>query len=84
MRKVSAQSGKFLESLESFQTLWAVSSQSRVVEVGSLLARAKMPSKNFVGRVFAIFATNTSFLRVIANLQNQFSIILAQRLPNSA
>ena len=68
MRKVSAQSGKFLESLESFQTLWAVSSQSRVVEVGSLLARAKMPSKIFVGCVFAIFATNRSFLRGFANL----------------
>ena len=69
MRKVSVQSGKFLESLESFQTLWEVSSQFRVVEVGSLLARAKMPSKIFVGCVFAIFATNRSFLCVIANLQ---------------
>ena len=41
----------------------------RVAEVGSLSARAKMATKVFVRRVFAIFATNASFLRVIANLQ---------------
>ena len=47
----------------------------RMAEVGSLSARAKMATKVFVRRVFAIFATNASFLRVIANLQIQFSII---------
>ena len=40
-----------------------------VAEVGSLSARAKMPTKIFVRRVFAIFATKPSFLRIIANLQ---------------
>ena len=35
--------------------------------VGSLSARAKMT--NFVKRVFIIFETNASFLRVIVNLQ---------------
>ena len=47
----------------------------RVAEVGSLSARAKMGTKVFVRPVFAIFAKNASFLRVIANLQIQFSII---------
>ena len=47
----------------------------RVAKVGSLSARAKLPTKIFVWRVFAIFATNASFLRVIANLEIQFSII---------
>ena len=42
---------------------------TRVPEVDSLLARAKMPTKIFVKRVFAFFATNALFLRVIANLQ---------------
>ena len=41
----------------------------RVAEVGSLSARAKMAIQIFVRHVFAIFATNTSFLRIIANLQ---------------
>ena len=40
-----------------------------VAEVGSLSARAKMPTKVFVRRVFPIFATNASFLHVIAILQ---------------
>ena len=47
----------------------------RVAEVGSLSARARMGMKIFVRHVFAIFATNASFLRIIANLQIQFSII---------
>ena len=38
------------------------------LEVG-LSAREKMPTKIFVRRVFAIFVTNASFLRLIANLQ---------------
>ena len=41
----------------------------RVAEVGSLSAGAKMALKVFVRRLFAIFATNASFLRVITNLQ---------------
>ena len=38
-----------------------------MAEVGSL--SAKKATKVFVRRVFAIFATNASFLRGIANLQ---------------
>ena len=44
--------------------------QCRVAELGSLSLGAKMTMKIFVKRVFTIFATNASFLRVIANLQN--------------
>ena len=40
----------------------------RVAEVGSLSSGAKMVMKIFVKRVFTIFATNASFLRIIANL----------------
>ena len=39
-----------------------------VTEVGSLSTRRKMATKVFVRRVFAIFVTNASFLRGIANL----------------
>ena len=42
----------------------------RVAELGSLSSAAKMAMKIFVKRVFTIFASNASFLRVIANLQN--------------
>ena len=42
---------------------------NRVAELGSLWSGAKMAMKIFVKRVFTIFATNASFLRVIANLQ---------------
>ena len=42
----------------------------RVAELGSLSSGAKMAMKIFVKRVFTIFASNASFLRVIANLQN--------------
>ena len=41
---------------------------TRVAEVDSLSARAKMATKVFVRCVFAMFATNASLLRVIANL----------------
>ena len=41
----------------------------RVSELGSLSSGAKMAMKVFVKRVFIIFASNASFLRVIANLQ---------------
>ena len=48
---------------------------ARVAEVGSLSARAKMALQIFVKRVVTNFAANASFLRVIANLQIQLSII---------
>ena len=44
--------------------------RGRVAELGSLSSGAKMAMKIFVKRVFTIFASNASFLRVIANLQN--------------
>ena len=43
---------------------------ARVAELGSLSSGAKMAMKIFVKRIFTIFASNASFLRVIANLQN--------------
>ena len=42
----------------------------RVAKLGSLSSGAKMVMKIFVKCVFTIFASNASFLRVIANLQN--------------
>ena len=48
----------------------AVCDDDRVAELGSLSSGAKMALKIFVKRVFTIFASNASFLRVIANLQN--------------
>ena len=42
----------------------------RVAELGSLSSGAKMAMKIFVKCVFTTFASNASFLRVIANLQN--------------
>ena len=42
---------------------------SRVAELGSLSSGEEMDMKIFVKRVFTIFATNASFLSVIANLQ---------------
>ena len=41
----------------------------RVAELGSHLSGAKMAIKIFFKRIFTIFATNASFLRVFANLQ---------------
>ena len=46
-----------------------------MAELGSLSSGAKMEMKIFVKRVFTIFASNASFLRVIANLQNELSEI---------
>ena len=43
--------------------------QYRVAELGSLSSGAKMAMKISVKRVFTIFATNGSLLRIIANLQ---------------
>ena len=48
-------------------------SSSRVAEVGSLSANAKMATKVFVRCVFAIFATNASFLHLVFAIY--FSII---------
>ena len=42
----------------------------RVAELGNLSSGAKKAMKIFVKRVFTIFASNASFLHVIANLQN--------------
>ena len=42
--------------------------KARVAELGSLSLGAKMATEIFVKRVFTIFATNESFLLVIANL----------------
>ena len=43
--------------------------QHSVAELGSLSSGAKMAMQIFVKRVFTIFTTNASVLRVIANLQ---------------
>ena len=40
--------------------------QTRVAGLGRLSVGAKMAMKPFVKRVFTIFATNVSFLRVIS------------------
>ena len=70
--------------VQFFQSVWLVGRQlrthceifaqmyalmARVAEVGSLSARTKMAIKTFAKCVFTLFATNVSFLRVIANLQ---------------
>ena len=44
--------------------------EGRVAELGSLSSGVKMAMKIFVKRVFTIFASNASLLRVIVNLQN--------------
>ena len=54
---------KMKTSVQS-EMLW-----DRVAELGSLSSGTKMAMKIFVKHVFTIFATNASFLRVIANLQ---------------
>ena len=51
-----------IESPENF-------SSTRVAGLGRLSAGAKMAMKPFVKRVFTIFATNASFLRVISNFR---------------
>ena len=55
---------------DPIQILWQKMDGSRVAELGSLSSGAKMAMKIFVKLVFTIFASNASFLRVIANLQN--------------
>ena len=59
---------KFTASYQNINIF--LNSQLRVAELGSLSSGAKMAMKIFVKRVFTIFASNASFLRVIANLQN--------------
>ena len=56
--------------------------KDRVAELGSLSSGAKMAMKSFVERVFTIFATNASFLCVIANLQIQLSMICNNNAEN--
>ena len=47
----------------------------RVAGLGRLSAGAKMAMKPFVKRVFTIFATNASLLRVISNFRIELSKI---------
>ena len=47
--------------------IWELTFGPRVAGLGRLSAGAKMAMKPFVKRVFTIFATNASFLRVISN-----------------
>ena len=60
----------FLWGLDSVKS-WPVPCNgylwTRVAGLGRLSAGAKMAMKPFVKRVFTIFATNVSFLRVISN-----------------
>ena len=60
----------FVNSTKYCVTKILVLHTTRVAELGSLSSGAKMAMKIFVKRVFTIFASNASFLRVIANLQN--------------
>ena len=46
----------------------AVEVLGRVAELGSLSSGARLTMKIFAKRVFTIFATNVSFLRVVAKL----------------
>ena len=82
MEEVKIQGGKVLDACNEVQIQVAVlviilisnicernCHQSRVAEVGSLSSGAKMAMKIFVKRVFTIFASNASFLRVISYLQ---------------
>ena len=52
---------------------------TRVAEVGSFSASAKIATQIFVRRIFPNFATNASLLPVSANLHIQFSIICMHR-----
>ena len=63
-------SKKVIENLNFDTDRYIHRAVARVAELGGLSSGAKMAMKNFVKRVFTIFASNASFLRVIANLQN--------------
>ena len=54
----------FIKGTEAYIVIYI-----RVAELGSLSSGAKMAVKIFVKRIFTIFATKASFLRVIVNLQ---------------
>ena len=62
--------GRRLEGNTNYCCSNNMSDLGRVAELGSLSSGAKMAMKIFVKCVFTIFASNASFLRVIANLQN--------------
>ena len=49
---------------------WQIILRDRVAELGSLSSGPKMAMKSFVKSISKIFASNASFWRVIANLQN--------------
>ena len=66
--------GQHITTLQ--QEIWQ---RDRVAKVGSLSLKAKLPTKIFVRHVFAIFATNALFWRIIANLQIQFSIFISKK-----
>ena len=66
MEPKSQQDQKY--SIESKQSTKIIE-QARVAGLGRLSAGAKMAMKPFVKRVFTIFATNASFLRVISNFR---------------
>ena len=51
------------------RSLFKRGARARVAGLGKLSAGAKMAMKPFVKRVFTIFATNASFLRVISNFR---------------
>ena len=52
-----------------------ITTPARVAGLGRLSAGAKIATKPFVKRVFTIFATNASFLRVISNFRIYLSKI---------
>ena len=58
------------EYINVFVVCFLVILLNRVAELGRLSSGAKMAMKIFVKRVFTIFPSNASFLRVIADLQN--------------
>ena len=59
----------FLAQVMMTMMMMVMMTMIRVAELGILSSGAKMAMKIFVKRVFTIFATDASFLRVIANLQ---------------
>ena len=59
----------FLAKPSLLKSNFCIRSLSRVAGLGRLSAGAKMAMKPFVKRVFTIFATNASFLRVISNFR---------------
>ena len=65
MPVMSVMLGSILEEFVMIGSHWC-----RLAELGRLSPGAKMAMKIFVKRISTIFATNASFLRVIANLQN--------------